>query len=324
MDKTHWQVLGILTVLLMTRMLAPAQDAAPAKARRAFLNEIAEAHKTQREKLARMNKIYADSLAKLAKKAQSDGDLDALVALQTEKKRFAKEEAVAKSDLSNGSPELRKLQQSFISSRERAVLDGAKAIVAVADGYSAALGKLQAKLTRDGNVEAALSVKKERTGLADHPDVSAAKFAVADAEWHKRPKGPPPSRTVKPSQKPPATVTTPAEREAAVRKRHRTFYQALGMRSIGTAMRFVRPEDVRLKRPSVTTRLRQIVDMVSTLKKVGLTQHLTDPPQVNISGSKTAIVPTPFVQTSRYGVRRNPPGRWVLEDGEWYIDVFTY
>jgi len=271
--------------------------------------------------MARLNRIYAESMAKLSKKAQADGDLDALVTLQAETKRFSEKGTVTESDLSNGSAELRKLQQSFISSRERAAEGGAKAIVAVADRYDAALAELQEKLTRDGNIEAALAIKKERSQLIQHPDVSAAKFALADTEWRQRPKGPPPSTPTPP--KPAPSATTPAEHEGAIRKRHRTFYQAVAMRNVGTAMRFVHPEHVRMKRPSVMTRLKQVMELVRTLKKVGLMQHLTEPPEVTLKGNKEAIVPTPFVQSTRYGPRQNPPSRWVYLEGDWYIDVFS-
>jgi len=322
MNTSDRRVFDLFAAFLVVPILAFAQNDDLVKTRQAFATELAKAARTNRDQLARLSGIYSESLAKLGRKAQADGDLDTLVTLQAETKRFAEKGSVTESDLSNDSAELRKLQQSFIASRERSALAGAKAIVAVADKYATALEALQEKRTRDGDIKTALTVKKERSRLVEHPDVSAAKFALADAEWRQRPKGPPPSTPTPP--KPPPSAITPAEHEGAIRKRHRTFYQALAMRNTGTAIRFVHPEHVRMKRPSVLTRLKQVMELVRTLKKVGLMQHLTEPPEVTLKGNKEAIVPTPFVQSSRYGPRRNPPARWVYVEGDWYIDVFTY
>ena len=79
---------------------------------------------------------------------------------------------------------------------------------------------------------------------------------------------------------------------------------------------------MRLKRAAVMTRLKQVIDLVATVKKAGLMKYLTDPPEVQLQGTGKAVIPTPFVQT-RYGTRQNPPSRWVLVDGRWYIDVFS-
>jgi hypothetical protein len=305
-----WACVGMLAI----PCAAPAQSEALAKMRKAFAAGVEKATLDSREKLDRLDGVYAEALARLRKKAQSDGDLDGLLALKEETKRFQSDGSVTEGDLSNASAALLKLQQSFIASRGKAERAEAEAVVALAEKYDAALEALQTKLTRDDKLEEALATKQERNQLASHPSVSAARFALADAAARKPP---PPSR--KPKPKP---IVTQADHEAEIRRRHRTFYQSLAMRSTGSATRYVLPEDVRLKRAAVTTRLRQVVDLVATLKKVGLIKHLTEPPEVTLRGTKEASVPTPFVQT-RYGSRQNPPSRWVLVDGKWYIDVFS-
>lgn len=315
MSGTGKQAIWICAALLMVPRLVQAQGRTLTTLRRAFAAELEKTAETRREKLGKLNGIYTESLTKLRKKAQADGNLDALVALQTETKRFAEEGTLTDRDLSNTSAELRKLQGGFLASRQRAARNEAESVVALAENYEAALAARQAKLTREGELEEALAVKKERTELSSHPGVSAAKFALADAE-SRRPPSPPRTRP-KPDSEP-----TTAQLEAAVRRRHRTFYQSISMRSTGAAMRYVLPKHAKEQRAAVTARLKHVIDLVSTVQKAGFMKHLTDPPEVNLKGSAEASIPTPFVQ-SVHGTRENPPSRWVLVDDKWYIDVFS-
>lgn len=264
------------------------------------------------DRIAELKRVYASSLEQCQAQAREEGKLEALIAVREEIKRFEEEQTIDERNIKDANTDIGKLQRSYLAATAEADQASARNILTLAEQYDGALEALQRKLTRAGQVAEALAVKAERDALNANPDVTAARFSVAEQVSGEN------ALPSAPTERPEAPKTRDAGTE--VRDRHQAFYRALSMGNTAAASRYVRPS----QRAGSTTQLRRIADLVATLKRSGLLTHLTEPRNVTVKTPGQEItVPTPYVQ-DRYGRRQNPPSRWILEDGDWYIDTHTH
>ncbi len=113
---------------------------------------------------------YGQSVEALVKRAQSQGDLEALLALMAEKKRFKKEQNIPRGDFDDLHPTLVKLREGFSSAVMEPKRKRASSMPALQTAYLKKLDTMKRELTIDGRLEDALAVKAEMDRVADEAE----------------------------------------------------------------------------------------------------------------------------------------------------------
>ena len=104
---------------------------------------------------------YGRSVDALAKQAQSQGDLETVLSLMSEAKRFKAEKNVPDNDDDDLNPLLSKLRQGYRLAIQEADEKRAVSLPALQDSYVKRLDAMKRQLTKDGKLEEALAVKAE-------------------------------------------------------------------------------------------------------------------------------------------------------------------
>ena len=164
---------------------APAQEAVPdevTKLRAVYAEQLDKINKTGDTAVTNLQRQYVQSLIVLQKSFQEKGELESLLLVKKEQARFTLKGVINDADLSAAPPELQALQVSYRRDFAGIPVKKAKDILTIAGQYKKALTGIQVKLTKAGNLDAAIAVKKEAEGLDIRPEVTAARFTVADDE----------------------------------------------------------------------------------------------------------------------------------------------
>jgi len=106
-------------------------------------------------------KAYVLDLKSLQKRAQTAGDLESWMAIQSELERFEKERLVRAASLVKEPAPLLELQQKYVDSDIKIEKARSDELAAMTEKYLAALVRLQANLTKAGQIQDALKVNEE-------------------------------------------------------------------------------------------------------------------------------------------------------------------
>jgi hypothetical protein len=131
-------------------------------------------------KLAKRHESYEEALKELAKRSQDEGDLDATLAIKKELGRYESERSVSAEDVVEKPIRLKQLQDSWIQLHNSEMLEDARQTIALGERYGQALAHLQKTFTRDGKLDEAVKVREVRESLASLPEVSEARFVIAE------------------------------------------------------------------------------------------------------------------------------------------------
>jgi len=113
------------------------------------------------DSLAEWPKAYALDLKSLQKRAQTAGDLESWMSIQSELERFEQERLVRSASLVKTPAQLLELQQRYLDSDTKIEKARSDDLAALTEKYLAALTRLQAGLTKAGQIQDALKVNEE-------------------------------------------------------------------------------------------------------------------------------------------------------------------
>jgi hypothetical protein len=147
-----------------------------------YRQEIERIHKAREDSLARRQQALIDALAALEQKLQGEGNLEGLLRVRKERERFEEERVLTDAHVAADLTPLGELQVGYLQDLEQMPIEEAQQVLRLAQQYDHHLAKLQADLTRQDRLEEAILIKKERESLEMRPEVSAARFTLADAE----------------------------------------------------------------------------------------------------------------------------------------------
>lgn len=162
-----------------------------------YEQNLAQIGKRYDEKLAEWPKLYVRELAAIQKRAQTAGDLEAWMAIQSELERFERDREVRAPNLVATPDLLREIQSRYQDSDTKLLAARNSETTALNDKYVSALGRLQSGLTKAGKIPEALKVNEEirrvqGTGTASaepeppvlltDPDAAAPTGAGADPD----------------------------------------------------------------------------------------------------------------------------------------------
>ncbi|MEI6218126.1 MAG: hypothetical protein WCP86_04450, partial [bacterium] len=155
---------------------------------------------------------YSKKLDSMAETLKNAGDLEGVVAIRAEKKRFEEEKKVPTESAPDINPAIAKARAEYQQSVTKGEIDKNKGILALADNYASDLEALKKQLTKEDKIEEATLVKQEIDRLRASAEVTSAQFVIADLAS----KSPQPNvqpKKIKPSTpaSPPATTPKPVE-----------------------------------------------------------------------------------------------------------------
>ena len=271
---------------------------------------------------------YLKNLDRIEKEFQAAGQLEPLLAIRNERTRFEADRDITPTGMA-AIHELKASQATFLRDRDALPLAQARRMVTLALQYDQSLEKLQTTLTKKGEVDAAIDVKKERDGLGYMPAIQNARAVVAEADAK--------ARTEKPVMKPQTPMrpapATPQPVKAAektlkkysgkpefyIRARFEKFCDTLLDQDWDKATAFADPVFIKRRGvDGVIMRLRLLFPFLQAIARL---------PQVKIKGGdvkfdpsgKAAMLTPKIWQNNQW--RELPSQRWVEVDGDWYIEI---
>lgn len=270
---------------------------------------------------------YGRSLEALEKKFQDAGKLEPLLAVRNERQRFDRQKTVTATDIVQDPPELGTCQSSFVKETHNIALRVSRRIVASAQQYDRSLNALQETLTRNGDVEAAIAVKKERDAIAMRPSVQEARAIVTSADT----KVVPAEKSRGDEASPVVAETTPAKKPAQsakkftgkpehyIGKRYEKLCDAIVAQKWEKALEYVDPEYIKKRgQDAVLWRLKLLAPILNVIESQPNAR--LDAGTVKIDASKTAATVTPRIWANNKWTDI-APCRWVAVDGDWYIEI---
>jgi len=327
--RFRWDVAAATLCLWMglPRISSPAQEAAPAdpaKLRATYAEQLDKINKAADAAVTNLQNQYVQSLIALQKAFQDKGQLEPLLIVKKEQTRFIFTPVVDEAHLSAAVPELQTLQVAYRKALAGIPVKKAKDILAIVGQYKKALTGIQEKLTKAGNLDAAIAVKNEAEGLDTRPEVTAARFTVADDEAKNPPE--PPKEELKPA----ATNAAPPKRTAQaapkkkytgkaenyIRQRFNDLCDVLLKQEMDKAVEFVDPRTVKERGAE---RVRKQLKWVLPFLK------WTDSPDVKLSAGaievddkeETAtVIPKVWVNNQW---REMNKANWVQVEGDWFL-----
>ena len=273
-----------------------------------------------RQKSVALGAQVVKSVEALERNAQAAGNLELLLACRQESARLGGTTPVATNAPAVTAPELLRLRQDYRAAAEKLELEQARDVLALAGRFEQSLQRLQARLTQEGKVEEALTVKATAKAVGDRPEVTAARFTVAAAEGRARAAKPAVVAPAAPSA--PAVAATPrpgaeADEEVRLRKRYYGFCDALAACDIPAATGFLDPRFVqRAGTEVVRPYLSPMTNVVKLMKAAGITLD-AGAVRLDLAAGEARNVPRVWYENAWHD---KDPMYWVRVEGDWYLD----
>ena len=155
--------------------------------------------------VAELDDSYSKSLRSLSDRILNTGDLPKSKAVLAEIERFSKVKKLSEENIGENFDVLKRLQLNYIVQMAGLNQDKAKKTLILANKYDSALNKIQVELTKQGKLDDASGIEKERASIQENCDVKSAKeFITALAQ-----------KGVTPLQSSPSEVKVPDEKVVA-------------------------------------------------------------------------------------------------------------
>jgi len=210
-----------------------------------IFNQQVESIETEHAKKTRsLQSDYMRSLSKLEAMLQKKGKLDPLMAVQGERRRFAKDPVLGTSGVSEAVPELKRVQQAFLESLKAERIAKSQRVIALADHYKRSLGSLQSRLTKEGRFEEALRVREVANGVPSLPVVVSAESLKAASAGGAREAERKPAPVAERSHPEANTDLGKVEEDLArqtIRRKYEEYIIALGNRDFAKAVTYMDP-----------------------------------------------------------------------------------
>lgn len=164
-----------LTLVLTTRHTSAADDDAEREVYRTSFNRyLAQVHAESRTVRGKLLQRYKDDLDQLLAMTRRQGDLDKLLAVQTERRRI-NGAATIPAEPPHGLAELVRLWEKSVARLDTLTVREAQAVNNLATDYDRKLEDVQRTLTKQDKIEDAIAIRRIRAELTAHPDVVAAR-----------------------------------------------------------------------------------------------------------------------------------------------------
>jgi hypothetical protein len=273
---------------------------------------------------------YVKSLSSLEKTFQEQGKLEPLLAVKKERERFIADPKVEEAHIVADVAELSLAQINYRKAVDNLPLKKAKDIVTLADQYKKSLASLQEKLTKAGNIDAAIEAKKAGESIEDLPEVSASRFALADAEANKPPEPPktespaaPAATNPPPSKKMSQTATASKKKytgkaENYIRQRFDDLCDVLLKQDMDKAIEFVDPRIVKERgTDQVRMQLRFVIPFLRWTEMPGVK---FSPGDIKVDDKEQTATVIPRVWANNQWREMNASS-WVQVDGDWFLTL---
>ena len=283
-----------------------------------YENELGKLDADKTQQAVALQGQYLKSLETLQGRLQKSGKLDPILAIRTERERFEKERTLDQGSLSE-SMELQRVQNAYLTALRELDVSQSRRILDLAGKYDRSLNSLQERVTREGKLDTAVLIKERREELTRRPEVSAARFATAEAEaeaGQTAPAVPPPAT--------PGTAETAADGfvgdpKPYIRNRFKKFCDALAKDDMDKARSYIDPRFVDRKGRDVVNGLLAL--LVGPYVKLARIVHgQLDPGTVEVDADGMTAWHRPRVWVESRWKETRPTYR-VQRDGDWYFDM---
>ncbi|MCC5847028.1 MAG: LamG domain-containing protein [Verrucomicrobia bacterium] len=118
-----------------------------------------------------LKRMYIGSIGNLANQAVEEGDLDKVLLLRETMRKFEEETPEPVGPPLSENPDFARLQDTWQRLYDEQLQNRAERMVNLYQGYDQALEQLQRRLTREGQIEKALTVQEERRAVAANEEL---------------------------------------------------------------------------------------------------------------------------------------------------------
>jgi hypothetical protein len=125
-----------------------------------------------------LDQQYIQKLRELHDRKKEQGDLEGVIAVANEIKRFQQEGAISEEELT-GFLDIKRLQGSYTKQADTLERTKAKRILTLSAQYDRALGRLQRNFVKSNKIDAARTVQDERRRVASSEAVASAKTILS-------------------------------------------------------------------------------------------------------------------------------------------------
>ena len=309
-----------------TTIPSPAQESVAdttelARLEETYARELKRIQSEMEALTARVQEQYIKALDAIARDFQARGNLDALLSVTEERKRYAETRVLNGENVSREVPELADRQNACLSDLRAVPMEEARRVISLVQLYDRSLGALQEKQTKEGRLQDAVKVRDARESLEGRAEVTSARFVLADAEAAQESE----STTAEPLPEPAAPVAqSPAERkfdesdENRIRKRFQMLCDSMLDQDWEEATELVDPQ-------FVEERGKALVHAHFSFALPFL--RVTEQPQVKLGiedvsvdddGTHAVLIPKVWIN-SRW--REQTATSWILVNGDWYLNM---
>jgi hypothetical protein len=315
-----------LIVFFNLLLVSVAQDSsAGSKLERLRSTFEKECRKIQEEQMAAvvgLHDLYITKINGIEKSLQAKGLLEPLLEVKKERERFSGEHEIREDSLVVKVPELLSVQRECLAILKKIPLDPAKKMLTLAAFYDKSLSELQSEITKSGELESALEVKKERDAIEKREEVIAARKVIADADARK-PVDPAGRNDVavknaEPVESKPKTTTRKytGTAENQIRKRFSAFVDAIGDQDFDSAVKMVNPEQVKQYGARMAENAVKLKFWFFRKAENPGIKILVDTVKISNDGVKADVAPKIWVNNDW---RKLEKMDWIEVEGEWYI-----
>jgi len=303
---------------------AQAPGAELAKLRTSYIEQLDKINKAADVAVTNLQSQYVQSLIALQKSFQEQGQLEPLLIIRKEQTRFIFTPKIEEAHLSADVPELKTVQVNYRKAVEGLPVKKARDTISLADQYKKALTGLQEKLTKAGNLDAAIEVKTEAEGIEKRPEITAARFTVADAEAKNPPEPPkeepkPAATNAVPAKK--AVLTAPKKKytgkaENYIRQRFNDLCEVLLKQDMDSAVKFVDPGTVEEQGTDrVRKQLRWTLPFLKWTDQPGVKLSAGDI-EVDDKEETATVIPKVWANNQWHEMNKSA---WTQVEGDWFL-----
>lgn len=303
----------------------------------AFPDKLNEYRNTYEESLTKIDAQYTKALLDLQKKhiqnmqalqdtMQKKGLLDATLAVKREIERFT-DEPVIDTTRPSSIPELKILQDDYLKKTAGIPLSKSQQIIELAGKYDAALESYQVTLTKNGQLEDAITVKKEREEATRRREIASARFIVAEAGPSEPAEAPKKNNLLEidpepePIQTPQTRTTTKkwtGSTDNYIKRRFDKLGDCVKEMDLASAKEYVDPGILATSNDHIiNSQLRAKFDIfrMEDTKKVKLgVEKIT----LNEDETSATLIPKVYFNNRWHTLNAQ---EWVLIEGDWYISL---
>ncbi len=292
-----------------------------ARLRTTYTNELAKIDRSHDDAVQAWRDQYLASLRGLEKFYRDAGQLEPLLDVQKELRRFVQEKTLEESGVTSNYPELLRAQKAYLAAAKALPAERARRVLRLSEMYDRTLQTLQENLTRQGDVDGALTVKNTRDQAQRRPEGEAASGSEPAVS------GVSTSTVQALPEEVALTMPKPQEGgiprpggaglfESRISDRFDELCAMVRRQDFESAVALVEPAYVSEQGAKATRmRLRFVFSYLIMKESEGRLQS-------TITGSladrRATLVPW---VTSGTGRKEYPPMSWVFVDNEWYVSM---